>query len=108
VPKITYGGPTSRDDISTEFIVREPAADGKKGKPVRFRKAVPLEVSDELAALLTGDDAPKGHKFEAADVSESTDTAGAGEGDSASEDTPDANTTTEATGRAGARRGASR
>lgn len=107
MPKITYGGPTSRDDISTEFIVREPAEEGKKGKPVRLRKGLPLEVSDELAAVLTGDDAPKGHKFELVKDDETVDEALETLKESeAKNESADADTTTEA--RHGARRGASR
>lgn len=107
MPKITYGGPTSRDDISTEFIVREPTEDGRRGKPVRMRKGLPIEVSDKLAAMLTGEDAPKGHKFELVNDDETVDEALATLKESeAKNESADAETTTEA--RPGARRGASR
>lgn len=59
MPKqITYGGPTSRDDISTEFVVRD-----ESGKPHTLRKGYATEVPDDVAKRLLGDDAPKGHKF---------------------------------------------
>lgn len=58
MPNITYGGPTSRDDISTEFIVRD-----ENGKPHTLRKGYASEVPADVAKRLLGDDAPKGHKF---------------------------------------------
>lgn len=57
--EITYGGPRSSDAIETEYIVRD--ADGN---PHTLRKGLPALVPEELAQRLTGDDAPKGFKFE--------------------------------------------
>lgn len=60
MPEITYGGPTARDDISTAFQVRD-----ANGKTHLLRKGVATDVPDDVAKLLTGDDTPRGHKFEA-------------------------------------------
>lgn len=61
MPNVIYKGPTSRDDISTEYIVR-----GEDRTPYTLRKgaAKGTEVPDDVAARLLGDDSPKGHKFE--------------------------------------------
>ena len=63
---VTYKGPTSREDISTEFHIRDDSDD--KRPLVRLVKDRPEPVSDALGALLTaeGDDRDarlKGHKF---------------------------------------------
>lgn len=72
MPDVIYGGPTSRSDPSTEFIVDK----------VRLVKDVPTEVSDELAEELLGgnSDRLKGHKFslaeaDDADAAQASDTA---------------------------------
>lgn len=74
MPDVIYGGPTSRSDPSTEFIVDK----------VRLVKDVPTEVSDELAQELLGGESArlKGHKFSAAedtDAAAQADTAAAGD-----------------------------
>lgn len=58
--RVVYEGPTKKDDLSTEFHIRD-----EDGKMVRLAKG---EVSDELAdslrsELLDGSDRTKGHKF---------------------------------------------
>lgn len=57
---VTYKGPSRRDDISTEFIVRD-----EGGKVHSLRKGVATDVPDELgSALVAGDEERfKGHKF---------------------------------------------
>ncbi len=61
MPNITYGGPSSRSDVSTEFHIRD-----EGGKMHVLVKGVAVDVPDALAKeLLSGSDRVKGHKFEA-------------------------------------------
>lgn len=58
---IVYEGPSSRQDNSTEFIIRD-----AEGKPhtLRTGKGRYTEVPDELGKeLVQGSDRTKGHKF---------------------------------------------
>lgn len=81
---VTYKGPSRRDDISTEFIVKD------DGKAYTLRKGVAADVPDELGqAILSGDDDRfKGHKFAESSDEErdeaglEPDTAGGGSGGS--------------------------
>lgn len=60
MPPVTYEGPTQRDDITTEFHVRD--SDGEMHKLVEGRPYV--DAPDDLVAeLLEGSDRTKGHKF---------------------------------------------
>lgn len=61
MPNVIYKGPTNRDDISTEYVIRD--AD-RKPYTLRVGSRTGTEVPDEVAARLLGDDSPKGHKFE--------------------------------------------
>lgn len=65
MPNVIYKGPTSRDDNSTEFIVRD-EKDNRRPYTLRVGSPTGTEVPDHIAKTLLGDDSPKGHKFEAA------------------------------------------
>ena len=55
---VVYEGPSSRSERSDAFLMRD-----ENGKMHRLPADRPTEVPDDLAAVLLGDDAPKGHKF---------------------------------------------
>lgn len=71
MPEVTYTGPTSRADISTEYVV-----DDENGKTHILRKGIATDVPASLAKeLLAGEGRIKGHRFEKAAASADGNTA---------------------------------
>ncbi len=94
MPTITYNGPSSKADISTEYHVRD-----EKGKMVVLRLGKPTEVPDALAKELLGGDARhKGHKFERSE-DEAAASAGHAPPEDPSEDPPAQRTAPSTSGR---------
>jgi hypothetical protein len=54
MPKVTYKGPTRKGDPATRYVTND---------NVVLPRNTPVEVSDEEAKLLLGDDSPTGHRF---------------------------------------------